>query len=192
MPNSLVLKIHYLRLKLSNRLYVCFIFQLITLGLQINISLIFILLINYKYKEFNCSNNFCIFVPSVEKFGKNSIIYAMSQYNQRIFNKSGDLITCRLIYYNKKKLEIFFYANLNSELKMGVRFAEECPICPTNTRKSFEKLVLLAGTLLLGIFLKNKKLFKLYFQVVNQRKLGFRKKYNIASKNSNIIIEGIN
>ena len=35
----------------------------------------------------------------------------------------------------------FFYANLNSELKMGVRFAKECPIYTVkNVRKLKKKL----------------------------------------------------
>ena len=37
--------------------------------------------------------------PSVEKFGKNSIICVMSQYNYRTFNKSGDLIRSEDIKY---------------------------------------------------------------------------------------------
>ena len=33
-----------------------------------------------------------------------------------------------LVNLFKKKLYKFFYADLNSELKMGVRFVKECPI----------------------------------------------------------------
>ena len=40
-----------------------------------------------------------MFAPAVEKFGKNTIICGMSQYNYRIFNKSGDSIRSEDIKY---------------------------------------------------------------------------------------------
>ena len=54
-----------------------------------NIFTIFILLINYRYKQFNSLNNFCMFAPSVKKFGKNTIICAMSRVTIIDFRKVG-------------------------------------------------------------------------------------------------------
>ena len=47
-----------------------FIFWLNTLGFLMNILIIFILLINYRYKQFNCLYQFCMFASLVEKFEK--------------------------------------------------------------------------------------------------------------------------